>query len=58
MATMTMEQKYYNIKQELKNANNNLDFKAIKRLQNKLTKWQQAYGAYAPITQTNFHKYD
>lgn len=53
-----MTEKYYQIQSDLREANKSGDLKKIKRLRNKLTKWQIAYGAYAPITQENCHKYD
>ena len=55
---MTMEQKYHTILNALKEARETNNTAAIKRLRNKLNKWQLEYGAYAPITQANFHRYD
>lgn len=53
-----MVEKYNVIINALKEANAKGDLKAIKRLRNKLTKWQLSYGAYAPITSNNYNKYD
>lgn len=55
---MTMEQKYHSIMQGLKEARESNNTSAIKRLRNKLTKWQLEYGAYSPITQANYNRYE
>jgi hypothetical protein len=44
-----MNQEYDRIITKLKEARATGDLKAERRWKNKLSKWQQAYGAYAPV---------
>lgn len=44
-----MHQEYERIIKKIKEARDADDRKAVRRWENKLEKWQQAYGAYAPV---------
>lgn len=53
-----MVERYNHIQTKLKEARETGDMKKIRTWRNKLEKWQQAYGAYAPVTSSTFHRYE
>lgn len=49
---MTTNAEYNRIIGKIKEARDANDMKALRRWNNKLEKWQQAYGAYQPVSRT------
>ena len=44
-----MRERYNHIQQKIKEAQANENWKSVRLWRNKLEKWQNEYGAYAPI---------
>jgi hypothetical protein len=53
-----MNSQYANIISKLKEAREAGNTKTIKTWKTKLANWQNKYGAYAPVTQSNVHIFE